>query len=245
MSGGAESNLDLGLRVNLDSTRLVLDTLRSTHPGTKVIFTSSLAVYGPPSAPGEVYSEATAPLPQSSYGAQKLMVEILLGDYARRGLLDARVVRLPTVIVRPGAPSAAASSFASGIVRESLKGEQNILPVRRDLENWVCSPRTVVRNLVRMREVPGEAFGGRRVVNLPGRTVTVEEILAALEKVGGMEAREKVVEERDEKVERIVESWPTRFDTTKARELGFEEDVSLEETVRAFADRLKEEQASA
>ncbi|KAF2813002.1 NAD(P)-binding protein [Mytilinidion resinicola] len=156
---------DLGLAVNIDSRRLVLDHLR-----------------------GHQLSERTIPVPQSSYGAEKLVVETLVSDYSHRGLIDGRVVRLQTVIVRPGAPSAAASSssFASGIVREPLKGERSVLPVGKDLDVWVCSPSTVVRNLVAMKDVPKEAFGVNRgrTVNLPGQTVMVGQILEALEAVG-------------------------------------------------------------
>ncbi|EON67175.1 hypothetical protein W97_06428 [Coniosporium apollinis CBS 100218] len=238
MSGGAEANLDLGLKVNLDSHRMILDFLRVNHPGAKVIFPSSTAVYGP-DEPGQMMTEKTQPLPQSSYGTEKLMIELLLNDYSRRGLLDGRIVRLPTVIVRPGKPSAAASSFASGIVRESLKGEKNILPVREDLKMWVCSPRTVVKNLVYVMDVPKEKFGTSRVVNLPGQTVTVAEILEALEKVGGKEKRDLVEKKRDEKIETIVESWPTNLDAARARELGMMDDVDLSETVQVFADSLK------
>lgn len=131
MSGGAEANLDLGLKINVDSVRTILDVLRVEHPGTKVIFASSCAIYGKTDVVTEF---GTLPQPKSSYGIQKLMVELLINDYSRRGHLDGRIVRLPTVIVRPGAPSAAASSFASGIVRESLQGVKNVLPVSRDLE---------------------------------------------------------------------------------------------------------------
>lgn len=236
MSGGAEANLELGWRVNWDSHRLAIDALRASHPDTVVVFPSSLAVYGP-SAPGAVTSEATLPAPQSSYGAQKLMVETYLGDMSRRGLVDGRVVRLPTIIVRPGAPSAAASSFASGIVREPLKGEKGVLPVKRGLEMWISSPDVVVRNLVAVKDVPAEAFGRSRVVNLPGITATVQDILDALEAVGGAEALARVVEARDPKVEAIVGSWPAKFDITKAKELGMLPDIALVENVRRFAER--------
>lgn len=238
MSGGSEADLEAGYAVNLDSVRTVLDALRRAQPGVVVVFTSSLAVYGP-AAPGQVTREETTPQPQSSYGTQKFMVETLLNDYSRRGLLDGRACRLPTLIVRPGKPSAAASSFASGIVRESLRGVKNVLPVDPGLEMWVGSARAVVRNLVRAKGVDKGGFGLTRTVNLPGLTVTVGQILEALEKVGGKEARGMVVEERDEKVERIVASWPARFDTRRARELGFEEDRKLEEIVREFAQSLE------
>ncbi|KAK2032469.1 NAD-dependent epimerase/dehydratase [Colletotrichum zoysiae] len=214
ISGGAEVDLDLGLRVNLDSHRFVLDALRqetSPNRGTVVVIPSFLAVYGP-TAPG-----------------QKLMIETLLGDYSRRGLLDGRTVRLPTIIVRPGAPSVAASSFASGIVRESLKGEENVLPVRPELAMWVCSPKTVVGNLVAVKDIHRDHFGLSRIVNLPGVTVTVADILDALEVVG----------ERSPQVEAIVESWPTFFDVSKALSSGLAQDGDLVTAVKDFAMRLR------
>ena len=238
MSGGAEANLELGWRVNLDSHRNTIDHLRVHNKGTVVVFPSSLAVYGP-SKQGQVSSEETVSLPQSSYGAQKLMIETYLNDMSRRGLLDGRIVRLPTIIVRPGAPSAAASSFASGIVREPLKGEESILPVSRDLEMWVCSPDTVVSNLVLVKDVPASSFGQSRVMNLPGITVTVQEILNGLETVGGSKALALIKEERDPKVEAIVGSWPARFDTSRAQSLGMMPDFSLSENFARFAARNK------
>lgn len=238
MSGGAEANLELGWRVNWDSHRMILDRLRQHFPGTVVVFPSSLAVYGP-AAEGDVNTENTRPIPQSSYGAQKHMVETYLDDMSRRGLLDGRTVRLPTVIVRPGAPSAAASSFASGIVREPLKGEKGVLPVLPRVEMWVSSPKTVIKNIVYVKDIPKEKFGISRIVNLPGITVTVQDILDALEAVGGPKARALVEEQRDAKIEAIVCSWPARFNIDRALGLGMTEDVSLAETVQAFADGLK------
>ncbi|KAM0273621.1 hypothetical protein ACHAQH_008215 [Verticillium albo-atrum] len=236
MSGGAEANLDLGLKVNVDSVRTILDHLRKEYPGTVVIFASSCAVYGPANP---VRENETLPQPRSSYGAEKLIVELLLNDYSRRGLLDGRIVRLPTVIVRPGAPSAAASSFASGIVRESLKGERNVLPVAKDLELWVCSPKTVVKNLVKVKDVPKEALGESRIVNLPGITVTVQQILDALETVGGKEAVGLVEEKRDDAIEGIVNTWPSRLDVSRAYGLGLEADGDVLDAVKAFAATLK------
>lgn len=256
MSGGSEANLDLGLAVNIDSFGLILDILRTRRPGAKIIFPSSLAVYGPTGA-GEIVSETTCALPQSSYGSEKLIVETLINDFSRRGLIDGRIARLPTVIVRPGAPSAAASSFASGIVRKSLKGIKNVLPVEESLEMWVCSPKVVVENLIRLKDVDAKMFEGRlsRVTCLPGQTVSVEEILNALEAVGGKEARGLVEKKRDEQVEKIVKryvclsdseeyllitcSWPAKFDTTRAKELGLMDDISLKEIVQTFAASLR------
>lgn len=206
MSSGSEANLPLSTQVNIDTFRLILQTLIIDHPGTKVIFPSSLAVYGPSSDTDEMVSETTCPLPQSSYGTQKLVVETLINDYSRRELIDGRIARLPTVIVRPGAPTAAASSFASGIVREPLQGLKSSLPVSEDLEMWICSPQTVVANLINLRKVSGERLAkfGSRVVCLPGQVVTVGQILAELEVVGGKEARSLVIKEKDETVETIV-----------------------------------------
>ncbi|KAM0234052.1 hypothetical protein ACHAP5_010195 [Fusarium lateritium] len=235
MSGGAEANLDLGLKINVDSVRTILDVLRTEYPGTKVIFASSCAIYGQTDIVTEF---GTLPQPKSSYGIQKLLVELLINDYSRRDLLDGRTVRLPTVIVRPGAPSAAASSFASGIVRESLNGVKNTLPVSRDLELWVCSPATVIKNLVKIKDVPKEKFGSSRVVNLPGITVTVQDILDALREVGGEKALAHVEEQRDPAIEAIVSSWPARFDVSRALGLGLDADGKVLDAVKAFQAKV-------
>ncbi|KAM5350966.1 hypothetical protein ACJ41O_003689 [Fusarium nematophilum] len=236
MSGGAEANLDLGLKVNFDSIRYVLDELRKRYPGTVVVFASSCAIYGQT----EIVREfETLPQPKSSYGVEKIMIELLLNDYSRRGLLNGRIVRLPTVVVRPGAPSAAASSFASGIVRESLNGIPNTLPVSRDLELWVSSPRAVVKNLVKVKDIPAAKFGDSRIVNLPGITVTVQEILDALREVGGDEALSKVEEKKDPAIEAIVGSWPARFDVSRAHGLGLEGAEGIVDTVKAFYATLR------
>jgi nucleoside-diphosphate-sugar epimerase len=241
MSGAAEANLELGLRVNLDSMRLVLDELRKrpSRKPIRVIFPSSLAVYGPTSD-SELITESTIPLPQSSYGAQKAMMETLLNDYSRRGLMDARIVRLPTIIVRPGAPSGAASSFCSAILREPLNGAKAVLPVPKALKLWVCSARTVVKNLVALADIDENKFAGRsRVVNLPGITVSVQDMLSALFEVGGEGAYHLVESVRDEKVETIVGSWPARFEISRSKELGLSEDVSLVQTVRDYITDYK------
>jgi nucleoside-diphosphate-sugar epimerase len=234
MSGAAEANLDLGLHVNVDSTRMILDTLRKVKPGIRVIYSSACAVFGPP-RDGELVTESTLPVPGSSYGAQKLICEILLNDFSRRGLIDGRILRLPTIIVRPGKPSGAASSFFSGIIREPLKGDKSQLPVAKSTEVWVCSTRTAVKNLIFARDIPAEKFGsGSRIVNLPGITVTVEQMLCALKEVGGARAVSLVEEKKDPAVEKIVFSWPTRFDITKAKSLGFWEDGTLVNTIRDY-----------
>lgn len=234
MSSAAEANLGLGLHVNFDSTRMILDILRRVKPGIKVIYSSACAVFGP--SEGKLVTELTTPLPGSSYGAQKLMCETLLNDFSRRSLIDGRILRLPTIIVRPGKPSGAASSFVSGIIREPLRGEKSQLPVVKSLEVWVCSTRIAVKNLIIARDIPKENFGGSRVVNLPGITVTVEQMLQALKGVGGAKALSLVEEKKDSTVEKIVLSWPTRFDTTRAEGLGFMADGPLERTVAEFVE---------
>ncbi|OJJ06019.1 hypothetical protein ASPVEDRAFT_55762 [Aspergillus versicolor CBS 583.65] len=244
MSGASEANLPLGLAVNVDSMRNILDILREQHEaktksektGVRIIYPSSLAVFGGPEIHAAPVTESTITLPQSSYGAQKHICEVLFNDFSRRGIIDAVIVRLPTIIVRPGKPSGAASSFCSGIVREPLNGEESVLPVSRDLKLWVCATRTIIRNLVRAREVsfPGEVFS--RVVNLPGVTVTVQEILDGLKTVGGEEALSRVVEKADPAVQAIVGSWPAVFDVKKALDMGFYPDGDLAETIRAYIE---------
>ncbi|KAL1978140.1 hypothetical protein VTN31DRAFT_999 [Thermomyces dupontii] len=239
MSSGSEANFELGMRVNLDATRYILDRLKTVTPGVKVVFTSSLAVYGP-TEPGFVITEKNLPpVPLSSYGSQKLTIEILLNDYSRKGYLDGRAVRLPTVTVRAGAPTQAASSFVSDIIREPFQGKKAILPVAKDIPVWICSPYTVVKNIIHARDVPAEKFGNSRSVNLPGLVVTVQEMLDALEQIGGPERRALVEEKYDPDVDRIVRSWSPYFDPSRARELGFADDIPFVENVKRFASRFQ------
>ncbi|KAB2104807.1 hypothetical protein AG0111_0g6544 [Alternaria gaisen] len=240
MSSGSEANLELGLRVNFESVRQLLDTIRTKRPGIKVVFTSSCAVFGRKAVENVATETDIVPMPESSYGTQKLMIEFLLNDYSRRGLIDGRVVRLPTVFVRAGAPTAAASSFVSGIVREPIHGQESELPVDPSIGIWLTSPRTLAINLVHAIKVPAEKFGHFRQVLLPGYTATSGEILDALERVAGKETRALVKEKRDETTQRIVLSWPAKYDTARARELGFSKDVGLEQTIRDFIDGEKQ-----
>ena len=265
MSSAAEANFDLGLKVNLDSTRQIFDVLRETSPGITVVYPSSLAVYGPPASATTRITELDTPVPGTSYGAQKHICETLLDDYSRRGFLDGRICRLPTVssviveaskshtlnlttrqvTVRPGKPTGAASSWASGLFREPLNGQTCSLPVSRDLEIWICSPRTVVKNLLIARTIPKERFPKTRIANIPGITVTVQQMLEALRAVGGDDAVKLVQDEKDEETEKIVLSWPTRLDVSRARMLGYVEDSSLEQTLREYIEDYHEENGSA
>lgn len=235
MSSGSEANFELGIRVNLDASRYILDRLRATMPGVKVVFTSSLAVYGRAPSGFTIDEGNFPPVPSSSYGSQKLIVETLLNDYSRRGFLDGRAVRLPTVTVRAGKPTQAASSFASDIIREPFNGKKAVLPVRRDTEMWICSPYRVVQNLLHARQVPAEAFGESRSVNLPGLKVSIQEMLDALEEVGGPERRALVEETYDADIDRIVQTWTPDFSTDRAFRLGFEGDIPILDNIKQYA----------
>jgi D-erythronate 2-dehydrogenase len=232
VSGQAEVDFDLGMRVNVDSTRVLLEAARATGRCPRFVFSSSLAVFGPTFP--EAITEWTAVRPQSSYGAAKAIVELLVAEYSRRGFVDGRVLRLPTICVRPGAPNAAASSFVSGIIREPLHGEEAVCPVGRDLELWLSSPRTAIANLVHGASLGPEALGLQRIVNLPGITVTVDGMIAALERVAGPEASARIVFEEVPAVKRIVSSWPARFDVSRATSLGFGRDPDFESLIRWF-----------
>ena len=243
LSGGSEQDFDLSSRVNIDGTRALLEGARQitaeTGRAPRVVFTSSLAVFG--GVVPEVVPEAWAAQPQSSYGAQKAIGELLVNEYGRKGFVDARICRLPTISVRPGRPNSAASSFASGIIREPLNGEQAPLPVPESTRLWLSSPRVVVRNLVRALSVAPEVLDESaqapwRVMNMPGITVTVAEMLAALERVAGAEVRARVCPEPDATVSAIVTGWPGAFDVSRMLELGFEADQSFDDIIRQYQD---------
>jgi nucleoside-diphosphate-sugar epimerase len=232
VSGQAEADFDLGMRINLDASRLLLETCRQRGHRPRVLFTSSVAVYG--GALPEVVQDDTALNPQSSYGAQKAIAELLLNDYARRGFVDGRVLRLPTISVRPGKPNAAASSFASGIIREPLNGEAAVCPVAGSTRLWLLSPRKAIESLIAGLELDSAALGNQRVLNLPGISVSVDEMVAALREVAGDAAAARIVWERDERVEKIVGSWPGRWDTSRAEGLGLSGERSFADVIRSY-----------
>lgn len=235
VSSAAEADLDLGMRVNFDATRALLEGCRAQGlSATRLIMASSVAAYGGDLP--EVLDDMTALHPQNSYGAQKAMSELLVNDYSRRGLVDGLVLRLPTIVIRPGRPNAAASSFASSILREPLNGEEAVCPVPTDLDLFVMSPGKVVDALIHGAEVPGEALGPFRAFMLPGITVSVAEMLEALREVAGEEALARVRHEPDAGIEAIVGSWPARFTNERARQLGFRSDKDFREIVEAFLD---------
>ncbi len=223
VSGQAEADFDLGMRVNLDASRLLLDLCRNAGNHPRVVFTSSVAVYG--GVTGAV-TDDTPLKPRSSYGAQKAIGELLLSDYTRKGFVDGRILRLPTISVRPGAPNKAASSFASGLIREPLNGQPTVCPVSTDLKLWLLSPRRAVEAIIAGAALPSTALGDDRALNLPGLTVSVGQMIAALETVGGKAALDLITHQPDPAVEAIVGSWPAAWDASRALGLGFKGDVA-------------------
>jgi D-erythronate 2-dehydrogenase len=232
VSGQAEAEFDLGMRVNLDGTRLLLERCRVCARPPRIVFSSSVAAFG--GALPEVLDDATTPLPQTSYGTQKVIGEYLLSDFSRKGYVDGRSLRLPTIVVRAGRPNAAASSFASSIIREPLNGEPSECPVAPETGVWLLSPRRVVEAFIHAHDLPVGAWGANRVVNLPGITASVREMLAALRKVGGAQAAERVAFKPDARIQAIVRTWPVRFRTPRAVEMGFRADEDVESVIRAY-----------
>ncbi|MEB0140881.1 MULTISPECIES: D-erythronate dehydrogenase [unclassified Undibacterium] len=232
VSGQAEADFDLGMRINLDAARLLLDICRERAHQPKLVFTSSVAVYG--GTLPDLVQDSTALNPQSSYGAQKAIAELLLNDFSRKGYVDGRVLRLPTISVRPGKPNKAASSFASGIIREPLHGESSVCPVAPELGLWLLSPQRAIESLILGHELPAAAFGVSRTINLPGLAVRVSEMVAALAVVAGPEVVARIQYQPDPAIERIVQSWPSAWDTTRARLLGFSADENFAAIIRAY-----------
>jgi len=241
MSAGSEADLALGYRVNLFSTAALLDAIRRTcRHDVRVIYSSSTAIFGQPLP--ALPSEATLPTPQGSYGAQKAMVELLINDYTRRGLFNGFTLRFPTISVRPGAPTQAASSWMSGIIREPLQGRESVLPCDDDFKVWLCSPRTLLANLVHTLSLPQDCLPPYiRQIQLPGITTDVRAMLAALREVGGDAALGLVRREpAAPEIKAILDSWPTTFDVSRALGLGFQSDQDFVGAVRDFADSLKQ-----
>ena len=232
VSGEAEADFDLGMRVNVDATRRLLERCRMLNAPPKVLFASSLAVFGG-ALPDPVPDDAPL-MPQSSYGTQKAVGELLVYDMSRKGFVDGRSLRLPTVTVRPGKPNRAASSFASGIIREPLGGVDAVCPVAPTTRMWVTSPRTVVDNLIVGHEAPASAFRDTRSVNVPGLCVGVGAMVEALRSVAGDEVAARVRWNYDAAIDRIVSTWPANFDPARGRALGMRGDDDFAAIVRAY-----------
>ncbi len=232
VSGEAETDFDKGYRTNLDGTRMLFEAIRRVGHGyrPRVVFTSSIAVFGAPfpdAIPDDFFHT-----PLTSYGTQKAISELLLSDYTRRGFMDGVGIRLPTVCVRPGKPNLAASGFFSNIIREPLTGHEAVLPVAEDVRHWHASPRTAVGFLIHAAGLDGVALGPRRNLTMPGLSVTVGEQIAALGKVAGKAVVARIRRQPDETIMRIVAGWPRNFAPERALELGFRADPSFKEIIR-------------
>lgn len=234
VSGQAEADFDLGMRINLDAARLLLEACRSAGHKPKIVFTSSVAVYG--GTLPEMVLDTTALNPQSSYGAQKAICELLLNDYTRKGFVDGRVLRLPTISVRPGAPNKAASSFASGIIREPLNGKPSICPASTDLRIWLLSPRYAIESLIAGHDLHSSVLGLNKSINLPGISVTVGQMIESLRKISGDQVAARISVEPDSKVEAIVRSWPGAWDASRAKSLGLKADPNFESIIKVYIE---------
>jgi len=234
VSGQAEADFDLGMRANFDATRLLLERARHSGRNPRFVLASSVAVFG--GALPAVVEDDTAATPQSSYGTQKVLCELLMSDYSRKGFVDGRALRMPTICIRPGAPNKAASSFASGIIREPLVGQTAVCPVSRDTLMWVMSPKCAIRNLLHGQSLDPQVLGKVRVINMPGLSISVGEMVEALERFAGASTSSLIRWEPDPAVVRIVNSWPGRFDTPRASKLGFKADANFADIIRAYVD---------
>ncbi len=234
VSGQAERDFDIGMRVNFHGTLGLLEALRAAGNNPRLVFSSSVAVYGP--AGGQVTTDLTPPSPRNSYGAQKAACELIIEDYRRRQLVDGLSVRLPTVVVRPGAPNAAASSFASGIIREPLAGETAICPVAPEMKLWICSPDTAVANLVHAMMLPADAVGESGAIALPGITVRVADMISALERLGPPDVVSRIHMRRDPFIESIVGAWPADFDLERAPAMGFQRDRDIDRVIQQYIE---------
>jgi nucleoside-diphosphate-sugar epimerase len=234
LSGQSEAEFDLGMRVNVDATRALLEACRARQTRPRFVFTSSIAVFGSPLP--RIVPDDLAPRPLTSYGAAKLIGEVLVNDYARKGFVDGVALRLPTVAIRPGRPNSALSSFVSGIVREPLAGVHAVCPVPDETPLWICSPAVVIANLVQAARLETTALEGNRTVNLPGLSVTPAEMLASLERLGGRAARARVRVEPDAAAMRVVCAWPGAFDVRRPLGLGFEAEGDIDSIVRQFLE---------
>jgi D-erythronate 2-dehydrogenase len=239
VSGEAEADFDKGYRINLDGTRLLFEAIRkegdkagdaSGRYRPRVVFTSSIAVFGAPfpEAIGDEFLNA----PLTSYGTQKAIGELLLADYSRRGIFDGIGLRLPTICVRPGKPNKAASGFFSGIIREPLAGQEALLPVPETVRHWFASPRAAIGFLLHAAKLDTARLGHRRNLSMPGVSATVGEQIAALGKVAGDKVTRLIRRQPDAAILRIVEGWPQNFDAKRALALGFTADRSFEDIIR-------------
>jgi nucleoside-diphosphate-sugar epimerase len=234
VSGEAELDFEKGYRINLDGTRNLYESIRKAQYAPRVVFTSSIAVFGAPFP--EAIPDEYHLTPLTSYGTQKAIGELLLADYTRKGIFDGVGIRLPTICVRPGKPNKAASGFFSNIIREPLVGEAAVLPVSDDVRHWHASPRSAVNFLIHAATIDGERIGPRRNLAMPGVSVTVGEQIEALRRVAGDEAVKLIRREPDDLIVSVVAGWPRNFDTRRALDLGFEAEASFDDIIKVHIE---------
>ena len=236
VSGQAETDFDLGYAVNLDGTRALLDAIREAGDAyrPRVVFASSLAVFGPP-FPDRIPDDF-APQPRTSYGTQKVMAELLINDYSRRGLIDGVSLRLPTICIRPGRPNAAASGFFSGILREPLAGRTAALPVPDTVRHWHASPRSAVGFFLHATHMDTGPLGHRRALNMPGLSASVAEQIEALRRVAGQAAVDRIKPAPDPLVAEIVGGWASDYEASRARALGFTAETSFDDIINVHIE---------
>jgi D-erythronate 2-dehydrogenase len=236
VSGEAETDFEKGYRVNLDGTRALLEAIRAIGNGykPKLVFTSSIAVFGAPFP--EAIGDEFHLTPLTSYGTQKAISELLLADYTRRSFLEGVGIRLPSIVVRPGKPNKAASGFFSGIIREPLAGQEAILPVADSVLHWHASPRSAVGFLIHAAGLTREQLGDRVNLTMPGVCCTVGEQIEALRRIAGDKVAARIRRAPDELVERIVAGWPRRFDARRAAALGFKVEATFDDIIRAHIE---------
>lgn len=235
VSSAAEADFELGMNVNFELTHTLLKAARQQKERSSLprfIMASSVAVFGGDMP--DVITDYTAATPQSSYGAQKAMCELLINDYSRKGFINGMVLRLPTVVVRPGKPNKAASTFASSIIREPLNGEQATCPVPPETAMFITSPKQVVDSFLRALSVKIDLLAPNCTINLPGLAVTVGEMVDALARMQGEDVRKLIQWTNDPVIRGIVEGWPAQFETLRATGLGFSVDASMDEIIAAF-----------
>jgi nucleoside-diphosphate-sugar epimerase len=232
VSAHAEQDFDTGYRVNLDGTRNLLEASRDMDAPPRLVFASSLAVYG--GALPAVVDDSVTPTPQTSYGTQKVIGEYLVNDYSRKGMVDGRSLRLPTIVVRPGKPNLASTSFASGMFREPLNGMVCEVPVEASTEMWILSPGKVIDAFIHAHDLPASAWGTNRALALPGITFSVGEGVEALRRIAGDEVAARVVFRKDDRINRMVRSFPGRFRTDRALGMGFQADADIDSILRDY-----------
>ena len=239
MSAGSEANYDLSVKVNIESVKNLLLTLRKSNPGVRVVYSSSQAVYGAPLP--AVVTDSVTPTPEGTYGAHKYQTEVFINDMHRKKFIDAFIVRFPTLVVRPGFPSNAASSFLSGMIREPMKGEECVIPLKdRSFHSYICSPSGVIENLVRVLNLKSDALPNHiRHINFPGVSASTQALIDGLAKYGGEDKLKFLKEETIPELERILRSWPQDFDPSTPDRLGLFRDKNPEDLVKEYIDSIK------